>query len=98
MTLCLFLVESYIGLGLESLPSHACMEQFNAGCACQHRLLIAKDQLYLYNQIVSIIFLPISLNMCFGAQWNRLNEYPQHMFWLRNKKNIFRYAPLSGGL
>ena len=25
-------------------------------------------------------------------------EYPQHMFWLRNKKNIFCYALLSGGL
>ena len=28
-----------------------------------------------------------------GAQKNR-----QHMFWLRNKKIIFRYAHLSGGL
>ena len=25
-------------------------------------------------------------------------EYPQHMFWLRNKKNIFSFALLSGGL
>ena len=24
-------------------------------------------------------------------------EYPQHMFWLRNKKIIFSYALLSGG-
>ena len=25
-------------------------------------------------------------------------EYPQHMFWLRNKKINFSYAHLSGGL
>ena len=25
-------------------------------------------------------------------------EYPQHMFWLRNKKINFIYALLSGGL
>ena len=25
-------------------------------------------------------------------------EYPQHMFWLRNKKITFSYALLSGGL
>ena len=28
----------------------------------------------------------------------RFFEYPQHMFWLRNKKIIFSYALLSGGL
>ena len=27
-----------------------------------------------------------------------LFEYPQHMFWLRNKKIIFCYALLSKGL
>ena len=37
------------------------------------------------------IFLPISLNTCFGAQTNRLIEtvlfeYPEHMLWLRNEK------------
>ena len=40
------------------------------------------------------------------AQKNRLDcaqksgsfEYPQHMFWLRNKKKYFYNAPLSGGL
>ena len=25
-------------------------------------------------------------------------EYPQHMFWFRNKKIIFKHAFLSGGL
>ena len=28
-------------------------------------------------------------NICLGAQKNRLIEYPQHMFWLRNKKKKF---------
>ena len=25
-------------------------------------------------------------------------EHPLHMFWLRNKKNIFKYAVLSRGI
>ena len=29
------------------------------------------------------IFLPIISNICFGAQENRLIEYPQKIFWLR---------------
>ena len=38
-----------------------------------------------------IIFLSISLNMCFGCSKEPSHrdgsfEYPQHMFWLRNKK------------
>ena len=41
-----------------------------------------------------IIFLPISLNMCFGcsnepSHWDGSFEYPQHMFWMRNKENNF---------
>ena len=37
---------------------------------------------------------PSVLTYILGAQKNRLNEtdlfeYPQHMFWLRNKKIIF---------
>ena len=41
--------------------------------------------------------------MCFGFskepfQWGGSFEYPQHMFWLKNKKIIFSYALLSGGL
>ena len=40
--------------------------------------------------------------MCFGwsKEPSRLDvsfEYPQRMFWLRNKKIIFSYALLSGG-
>ena len=41
-----------------------------------------------------IIFLPINLNMCFGCSketyhWDYSFEYPQHMFWMRNKENSF---------
>ena len=48
---------------------------------------------------IVIIFLSISLNMCFGcskelSHWDGSFEYPQHMFWLRNKKNNVQ----SGGL
>ena len=39
-----------------------------------------------------VIVLPISLNMCFGCSKEPSHrdgslEYPQHMFWVRNKKN-----------
>ena len=49
------------------------------------------------------IFLSISLTTCFGCSkelsyWDGSFEYPQHMFWLRNKKIIFSYTFLSGGL
>ena len=41
--------------------------------------------------------------MCFGCSKEPSHqdgsfEYPQHMFWLRNKKNNFQNALLSGGL
>ena len=37
------------------------------------------------------IFLPISLNICFGCSKEPSHpfEYPQHMFLLRNRKNNF---------
>ena len=43
---------------------------------------------------IAIIFLSISLNMCFGCSKEPSHrdgsfEYSQHMFWLRNKKNNF---------
>ena len=43
------------------------------------------------------IFLHISFNISFGcskepSHHNRSFEYQQHMFWLRNKKIVFRYA------
>ena len=45
------------------------------------------------HKIVNIV-LPISFNICFGfskepSHWDGSFEYPQHKFWLRNKKNNF---------
>ena len=44
-----------------------------------------------YAHKIAIIFLSISLNMCFGCSKEPSHrdssfDYPQHMFWLRNKK------------
>ena len=63
---------------------------------------IDPDRKFCEPKIV-IFFLPISLNMCFGclkepSHWDGSFEYPQHMFWMRNKENIFQYALLSEGL
>ena len=54
-------------------------------------------------RIITIFFLSISLNMCFGCskETSRRDssfEFPERMFWLRNKKTIFQSALLSGGL
>ena len=43
---------------------------------------------------IAFISLPISLNMCFGCSKEPSHqdgsfEFPQHMFWLSNKKNNF---------
>ena len=48
---------------------------------------------------ILIIFLPINLNMCFGclkepSQRDGSFEYPQHMFWMRNKENNFPISTL----
>ena len=60
-----------------------------------HRASLAKNNL----RKIAIIFLPISLNMCFGCSKEPSHrdgsfEYPQHMFWLRNKKNNFQLRTL----
>ena len=52
---------------------------------------------------ILIIVLSMGLKMCFGcskqpSQWDSSFEYPQQMFWLRNKNIIFSYTLLSGGL
>ena len=39
-----------------------------------------------------IVSYPSSLTYVLGAQKNRLNEYPQHMFWLINKTINFCHA------
>ena len=51
---------------------------------------------------IAIIFLSIALNICFGYSIELSHrdgsfEYPQHMFWLRNKKNNFQLRTLIWG-
>ena len=51
---------------------------------------------------IAIIFLSICLNMRFGCSKDPSHrdgyfEYPQHMFWLRNKKNNFQLRTLIWG-
>ena len=64
------------------------------------RVVIGKN---VWHTIVNI-FLPISLNMSFGcskesSHWDGSIEYPQHMFWLRNKKmNFWLRTLISKGL
>ena len=54
---------------------------------------------YVQRKIVNI-FLPIVFSICFGCSKELSHsdgsfEYPQHMFWLRNKKMIFCYTLLT---
>ena len=55
--------------------------------------------LKFYLRKILIIFLPINLNICFGctkepSHWDGSFEYPQHMFWMRNKENNFPIGTL----
>ena len=62
-------------------------------------LIIGLDKPNFERKIVNI-FIPISLSICFGcskgpSHWDGSFEYPQHMFWLRNKKIIFLVHTLN---
>ena len=51
---------------------------------------------------IAIIVLSISINMCFGCSKEPFHrdgsfEYPEHMFWLRNKKKNFQLSTLIWG-
>ena len=51
---------------------------------------------------IVIIFLPISLSICFGCSKEPTHpdgsfEYPQQMFWLKNRKNNFLLRTLIWG-
>ena len=60
----------------------------------------SKGQLSKNNQRkIAIIFLSVTFNMCFGCSKELSHrdgffEYPQHMFWLRNKKTDFQLHTL----
>ena len=52
-----------------------------------------------FERKIVINFLPNILNMCFGCSKEPSHregsfEYPQHMFWLRNKNNDFQLCTL----
>ena len=60
---------------------------------CWSVWILAVDHRFFERKIANI-FLPVSLNICFGcskepSHWDSSFEYPQYMFWLRNKKIIF---------
>ena len=66
-------------------------------------MIIGPDKQYFFECKIIIIFLLISLNICFRCSKEPSHrdssfEYPQHMFWLKNKKFNFNYTLLSGGL
>ena len=60
-----------------------------------YETLLLSTQNTCLNRWVNVnIFLLISFNICFGyskepSHWDCSFEYPQHMFWLRNKKIKF---------
>ena len=77
-------------------------------CTIDWSLVLVLMELYIapvkqkFQRKIVIIFLNISLNMCFGCSKEPSHgsfDYPQHKFLLRNKKNIiFHYTPLAWGL
>ena len=57
----------------------------------------------IYVRKFTNIFLTISFIICYGCSIEPSRrdgsiEYPQHMFWLRNKKIIFNDELLSKGM
>ena len=56
-----------------------------------------------FSHKILYMFLPIIFNMCFGcskepSHWDGSFEYPQRMFWLRNKKINFLLHTLNDPL
>ena len=74
-------------------------EEAKEGKTALRKLSQVKITKIFHRKIVNI-FLPISFNIHFGcskepSHWDDSFEYPQHMFWLRNKKIIFCYTLLT---
>ena len=74
---------------------------FHLGFHCLPKYLIGPvKQIFCHK--IAIIYLSISLNMCFGcskepSHWDGSFQYPLHMFWFRNKKNNFQLCTLNWG-
>ena len=54
-------------------------------------LSIGLDKQFLFSDVIVNIFLPIIFSICSVCSC----EYPQHMFWLRNKNIIFNQMPAT---
>ena len=49
----------------------------------------------IFQHEIITIFIPISLKICFGSSHlDGSFEYPQHMFWLKTRKNHFQLHTL----
>ena len=60
---------------------------------CNDDICTGLDKQFFQRKIVNI-FLPINFNICCGCS-EEPSQYPQHMFWLRNKKNKFSLRTLN---
>ena len=56
-----------------------------------------KELRKMFKRIIVIIFLITGLNMRCGFSKELFFQYPQHLFWLRNKKNNFQLHTLILG-
>ena len=88
----------------ESPPTCSAVDtiKMNEGCSVELRHRASFRSKYFQRKI-AIIFLSINFNMCFGclkelSHCDGSFEYPQCMFWLRNKKIVFSQPLLSWGL
>ena len=77
---------------LESISCHSSIHLY----ILDHPDLYRKFHWSKKRKIV-VIFLSISLNMCFGCSLRRFFWVPTHMFWVRNKKNNFLLRTLIWG-
>ena len=84
-----------VNLYIFAFFNHLCQSKGTVQIYEQFRITLGQFSKHL-------LFSYLSVKTCvLGTQKNRLNgsfEYPIHMFWLRSKKLIFRYALLSWGL
>ena len=69
-------------------------------CGSQIYFYTGLDINKFFQRIIVKIFLPINFNICFGctkepSHWDGSFEYPQLMFWLRNKEVSFSLHTLN---
>ena len=82
------------------VDGYACQSIFGRQCIKYHNCMHSLVQIRkCYERKIVIIFLPINLNMCFWVLKRTVSSrrffwVPQHMFWVRNKENIFQLRSL----